>query len=94
MSFKYSSFSGLEIENDGKPFVIRNKNEDIISSIDTVNKKMDFNGDVMSKCLIFTNSNGQTIDMEAPNIITEDYKFILPVDSGNNNEFSYLLVFK
>ena len=63
------------------------KNTKIISTIDTTEEKMDFDGDVMSKCLSFRDSNGLTIEIEAPNVITEDYKFILPVDSGNTNEF-------
>ena len=79
--------SGLEIVGDGRQFIIRDKNTKIISTIDTTEEKMDFDGDVMSKCLIFADSSGQTIDIEAPNVITEDYKFILPVDSGNTNEF-------
>ena len=43
--------------------------------------------DIKTKCLVVYNSSGDSIVIEAPNIKTEDYKFILPPDSGNPNEF-------
>ena len=43
---------------------------------------------ISSKCVLLKSSIGNnTVEIEAPPIIYESYKFILPPDSGNNNEF-------
>ena len=79
-------YNKICIHGNSTSFLIRGKNSEIISSFDTKKEKFDIK-DIKTKCLAVYNSNGDSIIIEAPNIITEDHKFILPSDSGNPNEF-------
>ena len=79
--------SGIEIEGDGEIFCIENDICEKVLTIDT-KKKIFKTKDIGSKCILLKSSIGSnTIEIQAPSIISEKYKFILPPDSGNNNEF-------
>ena len=79
--------SGIEIEGDGEIFCIENDICEKVLTIDT-KKKIFKTKDISSKCVLLKSSTGNnTVEIEAPPIIYESYKFILPPDSGNNNEF-------
>ncbi len=79
--------SGIEIEGDGEIFCIENDDKKKVLIMDTKKKTFKIK-DINSKCILLKSSIGNnTIEIEAPSVITESYKFILPSDSGNDNEF-------
>ena len=79
--------SGIEIEEDGEIFCIENNDKNKVLFIDT-KKKIFKTKDIITKCILLESSfNNDTIKIEAPSVITESYKFILPSDNGNDNEF-------
>ena len=79
-------FNNICIQGSSRNFLNRNKNSKLIAYFDAKKEKFNIK-DIKTNCLSVYNSSGESIIIEAPNIITEDHKFILPPDSGNSNEF-------
>ena len=52
MSLYSKRFSGIEIQNDGKVLLIRKKNNNLISYIDTLSNEFNMKGNIKTNSLI------------------------------------------
>ena len=58
MSLYSKRFSGIEIENDGKVFLIREKDSNLVSYISTTEKEFNFKGNITSNSLTLIENSG------------------------------------
>ena len=86
MSLYSKRFSGIEIENDGKVFLIREEDSSLVSYISTTEKEFNFKGNITSNSLTLIENSGTGNDkiiLKAPNILSDEYTLTLPIDNGN-----------
>ena len=79
-------FSGIEIQNDGKVLLIRKKNSNLISYIDTFRNEFNMKGNIKANSLTLRENEGNGTDeitLKA-SIINENYTLTLPTDNGFN----------
>ena len=86
MSLYSKRFSGIEIQNDGKVLLIRKKNSNLISYIDTLSNEFNMKGNIKTNSLTLIENEGNgndEITLKAP-IITDNYTLTLPTDNGSD----------